>query len=290
MRRGISVGNESLEHNDPLQSQQMVTFLKAELEKYKSEVDKLRNSDYYSLVLRLERENVQLTSKEKKLSKELFKLKQDFEKETNDFNEAIQSQETQRLKHISSIESLLKDRNDLRTKNKQLSEALKKAQDELGVYKQDRLELREADFKSFIENLEDKLIVYIQETGKQMHSVVEKFEITHKEISETDNVKKYLVKEIEEKSNEIEKLLRELSDVKEPSEDLIGSSSSFLNGKHANNPHILAYVDSQVKKILEQSLDFEDKLDEKLRILDDLELKLNQLTIDIDGDKAKNEQ
>lgn len=284
------MGNEILEYNDPLQSQQMITFLKTELEKYKNEVDKLRNSDYYSLVLRLERENVQLTSKEKKLSKELLKLKHDFEKETNDYNEAIQSQETQRLKHISSIESLLKDRNDLRTKNKQLSEALKKAQGELEVYKQDRLELREADFKSFIENLEDKLVVYIQETGKQMHNVVEKFEMTHKEISETDNVKKYLVNEIEEKSNEIEKLLKKLSDVKEPSEDLIGSSSSFLNGKHANNPQILAYVDSQVKKVLEQSLDFENQLDEKLRILDDLELKLNQLTIDIEGDKAKSEQ
>lgn len=290
MRGVINVGNESLKNEDPLQLQQMNVFLKAELAKYKNEVDKLRNGDYYSLVLRLERENVQLTSKEKELSKELFKLKKDFEKEVNDYNEAIQSQEKQRVKHISSIDSLLKDRDDLRIKNKQLSEALKKAQDELEVYKQDRLELREADFKSFIENLEDKLIVYIHETGKQMHSVVEKFEMTHKEISETDNVKQYLVKEIEEKSNEIEKLLKELSDVKEPSEDLIGSSSSSLNGKYANNSQALAYVDSQVNKVLEQSKDFEEQLDAKFHILDELELKLNQLTIDIEGNGSNDEK
>lgn len=36
-------------------------FLRAELAKYKNEVKKLRDSDYYALVLRLERENVQLT-------------------------------------------------------------------------------------------------------------------------------------------------------------------------------------------------------------------------------------
>lgn len=286
MRGVINVDNESIKNDDPLQQQQMINFLKAELAKYKNEVDKLRNSDYYSLVLRLERENVQLTSKEKELSTELFKLKKEFEKETNDYNDAIQSQEIRRVKQIASIESLVKDRNDLRTKNKQLSEALKKVQDELEVYKQDRLELREADFKAFIDNLEDKLIVYIQETGKQMQSVVEKFEMSHTETSESDNVKEYLVKEIEEKSNEIEKLLKELSDLKEPSGDLIESSSSSLNDRYANNPQILAYVDAQVKKILEQSLDFEEQLDTKLRILDDLEQKLNQLTIDIDGNRS----
>ncbi|MFJ7951062.1 hypothetical protein ACIQZG_05960 [Lysinibacillus sp. NPDC096418] len=282
--------NESLKNDEPLQLQQMNVFLKTELAKYKNEVDKLRNSDYYSLVLRLERENVQLTSKEKELSKELFKLKKEFEKEVNNYTETIQSQEKQREKHISSIDSLLKDRDDLRIKNKQLSEDLKKVQDELEVYKQDRLELWEADYKAFIENLEDMMIVYIQETGKQMHSVVEKFEMTHKEISESDNVKKYLVKEIDVKNNEIDKLLKELAYLKEPSEDLIGSSSTSLKGEFANNPQALAYVDAQVNKVLGQSKDFEEQLDAKLRILDDLEQKLNQLTVDIDGNKSKNNQ
>ncbi|MFJ7737016.1 hypothetical protein ACIQ2D_11815 [Lysinibacillus sp. NPDC097287] len=274
--------NESIKNNDPFQLQQMIIFLKAELAKYKNEVRIHRESDYYSLVVKLEEEIVQLMSEKKELSLVILKLKKDFEKEKNEYNEVIQSQDIQRVKQISSIEALLKEKNELRTINKQLSEALKKAQEELVAYSQDRGELREVNYKGIIDNLENKLIDFFQETNKQMHSVVGKFEETHKEMHESDYVKKYLVKELEEKSNEIEKLLHKITELKERDEDATGGSSS-LDGEQAKNNQVLAYLDAQVEKVMGQSRDFEEQLDEKLRILNDLERKLDQLVIDIEG-------
>lgn len=275
---GTAVDNESIKNNDFFHMQQTIIFLKAELAKYKNEVTKHRESDYYSLVVKLEEENEYLMNKNKELSTVLLELKKDFEKETKDYNEVMHSQEVQRLKQISSIEALLKDKNDLRTMNQQLAEALKAAQDELTAYKRERYEIREADYKVSIEKLEHKLSDFIQEISTQMYAIVENFERTHKEISESDNIKVHLVKEIEEKSDEIEKLLNELSTLKQQSED-----SSSPNSKSAKNTHMLAYLDVQVKKVLEQSIDFEEQLDAKIRILNDLDQKLNQLTIDIDG-------
>ena len=275
---GTTVDNESIKNNDSFQMQQMIIFLKAELAKYKNEVNKHKDSDYYSLVVKLEEENAQLINNNKELSLVLLKMKKDFEKETNDYNEIMHSQEMQRLKQMSSIEGLLKDKNDLLTMNNQLSEALKTAQDELGVYKQSKNELRKPDYKESIENLEQKLIDFIQETSKQMYTVVENFEKTRKEISESDNIKMYLVKEIEEKSVEIERLLNELSNLKQQRED-----PTFPNGNYAQNKHMLAYLDAQLKKMLGQSIDFEEQLDAKLRILNDLDQKLNQLNKEIDG-------
>lgn len=61
---GTNVDNESVKITT-LFSYNKRLFLRAELTKYKGEVERLRDSDYYSLVLRLERENVQLTNREK---------------------------------------------------------------------------------------------------------------------------------------------------------------------------------------------------------------------------------
>lgn len=43
--------NESVNMNDTFQMQQLIIFLKAELAKYKNEVTKHQESDYYSLVV-----------------------------------------------------------------------------------------------------------------------------------------------------------------------------------------------------------------------------------------------
>ena len=145
--------NESVRNNDPIQLQQMIIFLRAELAKYKNEVERLRDSDYYSLVLRLERENVQLTNREKELTLELIKLKRELEKEATQYQEDIQMREIQRKKHVSSIEALLKDKNDLRMENEQLMGALKAAEDELRSFKKERQEVMVADYKTAIENL-----------------------------------------------------------------------------------------------------------------------------------------
>lgn len=52
------------------------------------------------------------------------------------------------------------------------------------------------------------------------------------------------------------------------------------------NPEVLTQLDSQVNKVLAQSMDFEKQLNHKLRLLDDLDHKLNELTIEITTDKT----
>ncbi|MGE7091464.1 hypothetical protein ACQKII_08360 [Lysinibacillus sp. NPDC048646] len=278
--------NESVRNNDPIQLQQMIIFLRAELAKYKSEVERLRDSDYYSLVLRLERENVQLTNREKELTLELIKLKRELEKESKDYQEDIQVRENQRKKHISSIEALLKDQNDLHAENEQLMEALKATEDELIAIKGESQELMVADNKSVIENLENKLIDFTKETSKQMESIIEELGITRRELSGSDNINKFLVKEIEEKTSENEKLLNEIANLKDYSEHLLKSDSTLSSEKTILNSQTFSDLDAQVKKILDQSMGFEGQLDAKLRILDDLEQKLNQLAIEIEVNRS----
>jgi len=106
--------NDIVKNNDPIQLQQMIVFLRAELAKYKNEVKRLRDSDYYSLVLRFERENIQLTNQKKELSMELLKLKRDFEKATQNYYDHVQTIEKHKKKQISSIEALLKEKKKLR--------------------------------------------------------------------------------------------------------------------------------------------------------------------------------
>ncbi|MET4561395.1 chromosome segregation ATPase [Lysinibacillus parviboronicapiens] len=278
--------NESVRNNDPIQLQQMIIFLRAELAKYKNEVERLRDSDYYSLVLRLERENVQLTNREKELTLELIKLKRELEKEATQYQEDIQMREIQRKKHVSSIEALLKDKNDLRMENEQLMGALKAAEDELRSFKKERQEVMVADYKTAIENLENKLIDFTEITNKQMENIVEELGTTRRELSGSDNINYYLVKEIEEKRIENDKLLDEIAELNHHIELLSKSNPSLLSGKNILNSQVFSDLDAQVKKILDQSVGFEGQLDAKLRILDDLEQKLNQLAIEIEVNRT----
>ena len=103
---GTNVDNQSVKNNDPIQLQQMIIFLRAELAKYKNEINRLRDSDYYSLVLRLERENVRLTRQNKELSMDRMKLKRMFERESKTYEEDRQKRESQRQKHIASLDLL----------------------------------------------------------------------------------------------------------------------------------------------------------------------------------------
>ena len=68
------------------------------------------------------------------------------------------------------------------------------------------------------------------------------------------------------------------------------SISPFAENANTINSDILSHLDTQVQKVLTQSVHFEAQLDEKLRILDDLEYKLIQLTNDINNKKTGNRQ
>ncbi|MEG0438955.1 MAG: hypothetical protein RR587_06920 [Solibacillus sp.] len=275
--------NESVNMNDTFQMQQLIIFLKAELAKYKNEVTKHQESDYYSLVVRLDEENSQLQNQNKEFSIEILKLKKEFENKTKNHNEIMYKQELQRLKQIASIESLLKDKEELRALNKQLSEELEAAQGEIETKKESTNVIREVDFKMIIEKLEQQLVHFTEQAAKQMTIVVNDFEKAHKEGNESNHMKAYLIKENEEKNEEITKLQNEINSLKQQNETPLRNESSNQNGKYAKNTHLLAYLDTQMKKMLEQSIEFEEQLDVKLRILNELEQKLNQLTDEIEG-------
>lgn len=275
--------NESVNMNDSFQMQQLIIFLKAELAKYKNEVTKHQESDYYSLVVRLDEENNQLQNQNKEYSIEILKLKKEFENQTKNHNEIMYAQEEQRLKQIASIENLLKEKGELRALNKQLSDKLKDVQDELDTKNGSSNAIQEINFNGVIENLEQKLFHFTEETGKQITAAIKNLEKVQREENESNQIKTHLVKENEEKSEEIAKLQNEINSLKQQNINSQQSESSLRNGKYAKNTHLLAYLDAQMKKMLEQSIEFEEQLDVKLRILNELEQKLNQLTDEIEG-------
>lgn len=266
---GVSVDNDIVKNNDPIQLQQMIIFLRAELAKYKNEVKRLRDGDYYSLILRLERENVELTKQKKELSMELLKLKRDHDRTIKTYYDDIQAREIQKKKQLSSIEGLLKELEELRAENKLIKESLKFTKDELISVSSDKIT---------VDGLENKLNVFTRDIGQQMKSIIEAIERSHLEQADSDNLNKHLAKEVEEKSSEIAKLSEELADVKK--------QNSSLSGKTKMDPEFLARVDAQVNKVLAQSMDFEKQLNHKLRLLEDLDHKLNELTIEINIDKT----
>lgn len=263
--------NDIVKNNDPIQLQQMIIFLRAELAKYKNEVKRLRDSDYYSLVLRLERENVQLTKQKKELSMELLKQKRDHEKKLKTYYEDIQARETQKKKQLSSIEGLLKELEELRAENKLMKETLKSAKDKLLSTNSD------VHDKTIVDYLEKKLNVFTKDISQQMNTIIKALERSRLEQASSDNLNKHLTKELEEKSSEIAKLTEELADIKK--------YSLSLSGKTIMNPGFITHIDAQVNKVFAQSMDFEKQLNHKLRLLEDLEHKLNELTIDINTDK-----
>jgi hypothetical protein len=221
------MNSENIKNNDPIQLQQIIIFLKAELAKHKYEVKKYQDSYHYSVVENLEQENIQLTNEKKELAEELVKLNQEFEKRTSEYKESIHLQEMEREKYIASIDILRKTKTDLGPVNKQLTEVIKKMKDGVNTnqywyLKHDKqvtsFHKRLGDNKTSIEQLEYKLVDLIQEENKQVHSQLEKLDIANKERTQSEKVRQRLLIELEEKNNTIGKLQHEIADLKEQNE------------------------------------------------------------------------
>ncbi|WHP40964.1 hypothetical protein QIX46_20865 [Lysinibacillus boronitolerans] len=239
--------NDIVKNNDPIQLQQMIIFLRAELAKYKNEVKRLRDSDYYALVLRLERENVQLIRHKKDLSMELLKLKRDFDKELQAYDEEIQKREAQRKKQIASIEALLKELAELRVENKSLM-------DKIQASKEASIDPNE---RSIVEGIDKKLSDYTTLASKQMENIIETLEKHHREKVESDSLHRHLLSELEMKNLDIERLSNEIVALKKQSKD---SSTS-----------------------MKQGVNIDEQIDFRLRMLDELDEKLNELALEINS-------
>ncbi|MFJ7669157.1 hypothetical protein ACIQXI_18960 [Lysinibacillus sp. NPDC097195] len=262
--------NQSIKNTDPIQLQQMIIFLRAELAKYKNEINRLRDSDYYSLVLRLERENVQLTKRNKELSMDRMKMNRTVERNAKAYAEELQRKEHQRKKHISSIDALLKEIEHLRAENKRLLQTNQTTNDELLTMKKDLV----THDKRIIENLENQLSSYTKEMNEKITAILEAIQN-----NADNNVHDYLVKELAERNNEINRLSNELAEIKSENLALSSEGSNFkVKG--------LSHLDAKIQKILAQSIDFEEQLDIKIRLLDDLEQQLTQLALEISVDRS----
>lgn len=98
-----------------------------------------------------------------------------------------------------------------------------------------------------------------------------------------NNVHDYLVKELVERDNEINRLSFELMDIKNNN----NTSAVGLNGENMSvNSKVLLNLDAKIQKIIAQSNDFEEQLEKKVRILDDLEHQLTQLAMEINVNRS----
>ncbi|WP_274308275.1 multidrug ABC transporter ATPase [Solibacillus daqui] len=257
--------------------------MKSELVKSQNEIDKFQKNDYYSLAISLEQENNLLTNQKKELSRELLNLKRTFEKEMNKLHEDIQSRENQRLKLISSIRALVQKKNELLEENKKLTKTIKETRKEEVVLP--NLHSPEHIAKGYvkaIENIDNTLHDFIQKNSQQLTLINDEL---LKNRSEVIDINLYLLKEIKNKSNKIDMLMREIEDLKEQHYKQL---LSFLDNKPTDSSAALPQLDTPVQKELSQATNFEDQLDEKLRILDDLESELNQLAKKVDKHKVDN--
>jgi chromosome segregation ATPase len=293
---GTDVNSESIKNNDPVQLRQMIIFLKAELAKYKHEVKKYHESYHYSLAEKLEQEIVQLMNEKNALSEELHVLHEEFEKRTSEYDERIHLHEIQGKMYITSIDTLRKTKTGLWTTNKQLTEVIKDLKDRLDTeLYNDRqissLDSKISEYKTTIEQLEYRLVHVIQETNKQVQYQIEKLDMTNQEHSQSEKMQRHLLKEIEEKNNTIGKLQHELLDLQEQKKKLeVEKSRSRKIVISTTPPTIdtksLMQLDHQIKELLAKSMDYEEQLDAKLLVLNKLEHKLNQLTVEIDDIKV----
>jgi len=158
--------------------------------------------------------------------------------------------------------------------------------------------------KATIAQLENKLVDFIQEENKQVHSHLKKLDIARKERAQSEKVRQRLLLEIKDKNSIIGKLQHEISNLKQQNNkhtEAIAVVEKELNQKNESRegPDSLSLIsttiidseeliqlDHQIKEVLAKSLDFEEKLDAKLLVINTLEHKLDQLTVEIDGIKV----
>lgn len=235
--------SEHTRNNNFQQLEQTIIYLKVELAKYKNKVNKVQGDYYYSLAEKLAYDNEQLTAEKNELTEDLFRLNKELAKRTSDYKESLHLYEIKSKKQIATIDALQQTKNNL----------------------------------LMIEQLEYRLVNHIQDANKPLQVVIDKLAVANQEHFESDQVKQYLLQEIDEKNSTIKQLRHELSVILEQYDKLEAKNNTPMI-----DTEILMQVDHQIKKILGQSLAYEEQLALKVLALQSLEHKINQLTVDID--------
>lgn len=103
---GIDMISENTRYNNSQQLEQTIIYLKAELAKYKNEINKVQGDYYYSLAENLAYDNEQITAEKNELTEDLFRLNKELVKRTSEYKERIHSYEIQSKKQSDTIGTL----------------------------------------------------------------------------------------------------------------------------------------------------------------------------------------
>ena len=190
---------------------------------------------------------------------ELIMLRKSFEKELTVLQENIQLREEQRQKLISSIDELLKKKENLLKENQLLKETIEKAKQESPAAISDH-------YIETIKNLDHLLRPFISHNKEQLTSLLQTFH-SHSP----------LLQEIKNKNEEIHSIL-------------INKKKEFEQTKYPKTVESTSMtrisLEKQLQHLFIQATSFETELDERLRILDEFDDKVLLLAMEIE--KYKN--
>ena len=201
--------------------------------------------------------------------------------------EEIDRYKKQDSDHSSLIDLLERDNVQLMQDKKELSKelsALKSqfATSQISEREQEESSLRNMleDYKLAIEKLEKKIVGFIHEENKQVQIKKEELEKINQNNNESRKVEERLVMDLEEKDMTIRKLRQDLLDLKKKSDEQ-RESSQKVGPISLLNTETLEQLENQIKRMFTESLAYEQKLNEKLFILNNFERKIDQLTSEI---------
>ncbi len=253
--------------------QQNIIFLKSELMKYQNEVKKHEESDYYSLTISLEQENAYLKSAMQELSREHHDLKVQLEKTKKDEQEINNLLEKQQIKQLETIEALQRENEELIIANKHIKESLYTIQTELSTIILNNQKMNETNTMKAIEKLELQFHDFTYQLLQQLHLINETLE--QKSIHAVDQL-------INEKTNETKPLIKEILKYQQQQELYLEKIVSNGNSHTHFDLETFSHLKVKIQKILSQSLDFEQQLDEKMKILQELDQKISELSDEMD--------
>lgn len=254
---------EYIKNNDPIQLQQMIIFLKAELDKNEQKVQAYENSYHHSVLDSLEQENEQLLKEKKELKQKL--------------------REAQKKKDRLHAQTLFNTKNVWFPLYKQFSKIEKQIQEKTLSQDQNRGNLEQeivfiqkefVEYKAILEQIEVKIINYIQKLTQQVHTEIKNVSFSNEEHFQLKKNEQKLREKLAKQKSEIVQLQNKIRQLEEEKR----RNAVHVNDEQAFTTELLFQIEQQIKKIAAKSVAYENDLEDKLALIHILELKLAQLS------------
>ena len=254
---------EYIKNNDPIQLQQMIIFLKAELDKNEQKVQAYENSYHHSVLDSLEQENEQLIKEKKELKQKL--------------------REAQKKKDRLHAQTLFNTKNAWFPLYKQFSKIEKQIQEKTLSQDQNRGNLEQeivfiqkefVEYKAILEQIEVKIIDYIQKLTQQVHTEIKNVSFSNEEHFQLKKNEQKLREKLAKQKSEIVQLQNKIRQLEEEKR----RNAVHVNDEQAFTTELLFQIEQQIKKIAAKSVAYENDLEDKLALIHILELKLAQLS------------